>query len=87
VWSEQRSRERPKDQWIEIAVPALVSEKRLPERRLAENRRVFIENTKARHIKGCWCVAGGYSLYRTRREPPNVKPSIIAVWVPMGIGI
>ena len=63
------NRERPKDQWIGMAVPALVSEEvfaRAAEK-LAENRRFSSRNTKEPTLLQGLLVCGqcGYSLYRT----------------------
>jgi site-specific DNA recombinase len=63
------NRERPKDQWIGVAVPALVSEEtfaRVAEK-LAENRRFSSRNTKEPTLLQGLLVCGqcGYSLYRT----------------------
>ena len=63
------NRERPREQWIEIAVPALVDEPvfvRVQER-LAENRRLSRKNTKELTLLQGLLVCGqcGYGLYRT----------------------
>jgi site-specific DNA recombinase len=63
------NRERPKDQWIEMAVPALVSEETFARaaEKLAENRRFSSRNTKEPTLLQGLLVCGqcGYSLYRT----------------------
>jgi site-specific DNA recombinase len=63
------NRERPREQWIEIAVPALVSEAVFAraQERLAENRRLSRKNTKDLTLLQGLLVCGqcGYGLYRT----------------------
>jgi hypothetical protein len=63
------NRERPKDQWIEMAVPALVSEETFARaaEKLSENRRFSSRNTKEPTLLQGLLVCGqcGYSLYRT----------------------
>ena len=63
------NRERPKDQWIEMAVPALVSEETFAwaAEKLTENRRFSSRNTKEPTLLQGLLVCGqcGYSLYRT----------------------
>jgi len=63
------NRERPKDQWIEMAVPALVSEETFARaaEKLTENRRFSSRNTKVPTLLQGLLVCGqcGYSLYRT----------------------
>jgi site-specific DNA recombinase len=62
-------RERPKDQWIELAVPALVSEETFARaaEKLSENRRFSSRNTQQPTLLQGLLVCGqcGYSLYRT----------------------
>jgi site-specific DNA recombinase len=62
-------RPRPRDQWIEIAVPALVAEPVFAraQERLAENQRLSRKNTKELTLLQGLLVCGqcGYSLYRT----------------------
>jgi len=62
-------RDRPADQWIEIAVPALVSEPTFArvQERLAENQRFSRKNTRELTLLQGVLVCGqcGYSLYRT----------------------
>jgi site-specific DNA recombinase len=63
------NRERPRDQWIEVMVPALVSPEifaRAAEK-LTENRRLSVRNTKIPTLLQGLLVCGqcGYSLYRT----------------------
>jgi site-specific DNA recombinase len=61
--------ERPREQWIEIAVPALVSEATfaLAQERLAENQRLSARRTKAPTLLQGLLVCGqcGYGWYRT----------------------
>jgi site-specific DNA recombinase len=63
------NRERPREQWIEIAVPALVPEAVFAraQERLAENQRLSRKNTKELTLLQGLLVCGrcGYSLYRT----------------------
>ena len=63
------NRERPKDQWIGVPVPALVSEEAFAraEEKLAENRRFASRNTKRPTLLQGLLVCGrcGYGLYRT----------------------
>jgi len=63
------NRERPKDQWIAMAVPALVTEETFARaaEKLAENRRFSSRNTKEPTLLQGLLVCGqcGYSLYRT----------------------
>lgn len=63
------NRERPRDQWIEIAVPALVDEPVFAraQERLAENKRLSSKNTKELTLLQGLLVCGqcGYGLYRT----------------------
>ena len=63
------NRERPREQWIEIAVPALVPEPVFAraQERLAENKRLSCKNTKELTLLQGLLVCGncGYSLYRT----------------------
>src|SRR5881396_1879348 len=62
-------RRRPQDQWIEMAVPALVSQETFARaaEKLAENRRFASRNTKEPTLLQGLLVCGrcGYSLYRT----------------------
>ena len=63
------NRQRPRDQWIELQVPALVSQEvfaRAAEK-LAENRRLSARNTKVPTLLQGLLICGqcGYSLYRT----------------------
>ena len=61
--------ERPRDQWIEIAVPALVTEPAFAraQERLAENQRLSRKNTRELTLLQGLLVCGqcGYALYRT----------------------
>lgn len=63
------NRERPRDQWIGVPVPALVSEEVFvrAEEKLAENRRFASRNTKRPTLLQGLLVCGqcGYGLYRT----------------------
>lgn len=63
------NRERPREQWIEIAVPALVAEPVFAraQERLAENKRLSRKNTKELTLLQGLLVCGqcGYGLYRT----------------------
>ena len=63
------TRERAPGQWIEIAVPALVSEQDYAraQERLAENKRLSAKNTKEPTLlQGLLvCAQCGYALYRT----------------------
>jgi site-specific DNA recombinase len=63
------NRQRPPEQWIEIAVPALVSEPVYlrAQERLAENQRLSKKNTRELTLLQGVLVCGrcGYSLYRT----------------------
>jgi site-specific DNA recombinase len=63
------NRERPREQWIEIAVPALVDEPVFAraQERLAENKRLSPKNTKELTLlQGLLvCAQCGYGLYRT----------------------
>ena len=62
-------RERPREQWIEIAVPPLVAEALFAraQERLAENQRLSRKNTKELTLLQGLLVCGqcGYGLYRT----------------------
>jgi site-specific DNA recombinase len=62
-------RERPRDQWIEVTVPALVSPEVFAQaaEKLAENCRLSTRNTKIPTLLQGLLVCGqcGYSLYRT----------------------
>ena len=61
--------ERPREQWIEIAVPALVSEATFAwaQERLSENQRLSARRTKRPTLLQGLLVCGqcGYALYRT----------------------
>jgi site-specific DNA recombinase len=63
------SRERPREQWIEIPVPALISEPTFAraQERLAQNQRLSIKNTREiTLLQGLLvCSECGYGLYRT----------------------
>jgi site-specific DNA recombinase len=61
--------DRPPEQWVQIAVPAIVSEEtfQLAARRLADNQRFAARNTKVPSLlQGlAACQACGYAYYRT----------------------
>lgn len=63
------NRERPREQWIQIAVPALISEPTFAraQERLAQNQRLSIKNTREiTLLQGLLvCAECGYALYRT----------------------
>jgi hypothetical protein len=65
-------KERERSQWIEIAVPALVSRETfaLAQERLAQNKRLSLRNTKEPTLlQGLLvCEQCGYALYRTCAE-------------------
>jgi len=61
--------DRPQEQWVQIAVPAIVSDEtfQLAARRLADNRRFAARNTKVPSLlQGlAACASCGYAYYRT----------------------
>ena len=61
--------DRPHEQWVQIAVPAIVSDEtfQLAARRLADNRRFAARNTKVPSLlQGlATCASCGYAYYRT----------------------
>ena len=61
--------DRPAEDWVEIAVPAIVTEEtfQLAARRLADNQRFAARNTKvASLLQGlAACASCGYAYYRT----------------------
>jgi site-specific DNA recombinase len=61
--------DRPHEQWVQIAVPAIVSDEtfQLAARRLADNRRFAARNTKVPSLlQGlAACASCGYAYYRT----------------------
>jgi len=63
------NRERPREQWIEITVPALISEPTFAraQERLAQNQHLSIKNTREiTLLQGLLvCAECGYGLYRT----------------------
>jgi site-specific DNA recombinase len=63
------SHERPRDQWIEIPVPALIDEPTFAraQERLAENKRLSAKNTRHPTLLQGLLVCGkcGYGMYRT----------------------
>jgi site-specific DNA recombinase len=68
---------RPREDWVEIAVPAIVSEEtfQLAARRLADNQRFAARNTKVPSLlQGlAACQACGYAYYRTSTRTSNKK--------------
>jgi site-specific DNA recombinase len=65
------NRERPRDQWIGVPVPALVSEEVFAraEEKLSENRRFACRNTKRPTLlQGLLVGQCGYGLYRTSTQ-------------------
>jgi len=67
--------ERPRTEWIEMPVPALVSEERfaLAQEQLEKNRRHSPRRTSSRHCcKGCWSASSAAMLCT---EPPPIRPS------------
>jgi len=62
-------RDRPRDQWIEIAIPAIVDKSTfaLAQERLAQNKRLSARNTKTPTLLQGLLVCGqcGYGIYRT----------------------
>ncbi len=69
--------DRPKDDWITIAVPAIVSEEifDLAERRLADNRRFAARNSKEPSLLMglAACQSCGYAYYRTSTRTAKRK--------------
>ena len=69
--------DRPKDEWITIAVPAIIDEAtfELAERRLADNRRFAARNTKEPSLLMglAACVGCGYAYYRTSTRTAKRK--------------
>jgi site-specific DNA recombinase len=69
--------DRPPEQWVQIPVPAIVSEEtfQLAERRLADNRRFAARNTKIPSLlQGlAACQGCGYAYYRTSTRTTNKK--------------
>jgi site-specific DNA recombinase len=67
--------ERPREDWIEIAVPALVAEDTWErvQRRLADNKRFASRNsTNPSLLQGiCACASCGYAYYRTSTRTTN----------------
>jgi site-specific DNA recombinase len=68
---------RPREDWVQIAVPAIVSEEtfQLAARRLADNQRFAARNTKvASLLQGlAACQGCGYAYYRTSTRTTNKK--------------
>jgi len=69
--------ERPKDDWITIAVPAIIDQAtfELAERRLADNRRFAARNTKEPSLLMglAACQSCGYAYYRTSTRTAKRK--------------
>ena len=69
--------DRPKDEWITIAVPAIVDEGtfELAERRLADNRRFAARNSKEPSLLMglAACQSCGYAYYRTSTRTAKRK--------------
>jgi site-specific DNA recombinase len=69
--------ERPREQWLEIPVPALVDEDTWlrAQRRLEDNKRYAARNTKNPSLlQGiCACSSCGYAYYRTSTRTTNKK--------------
>jgi len=69
--------DRPKDEWITIAVPAIISEDtfELAERRLADNRRFAARNSKQPSLLMglAACQSCGYAYYRTSTRTAKRK--------------
>jgi site-specific DNA recombinase len=69
--------ERPREQWLEIPVPALVDEDTWAraQRRLEDNKRYAARNTKNPSLlQGiCACASCGYAYYRTSTRTTNKK--------------
>jgi site-specific DNA recombinase len=67
--------ERPREEWLEIPVPALVAEDtwRRAQRRLADNKRYASRNsTNPSLLQGiCVCASCGYAYYRTSTRTTN----------------
>ena len=77
-------RERPPEQWIEIAVPALIAEPSFAraQERLAQNQRLSSKNTpRSPCSKACSYVDSAATGYiELRHAPPSAKPNTIGVW-------
>jgi site-specific DNA recombinase len=69
--------DRPREQWLQIAVPALVSEDTWArvQRRLADNKRFAARNSNDPSLlQGiCACSSCGYAYYRTSTRTTNKK--------------
>jgi site-specific DNA recombinase len=69
--------DRPREDWVEIAVPPIVSEEtfQLAARRLADNQRFAARNTKVPSLlQGlAACQGCGYAYYRTSTRTTNKK--------------
>jgi site-specific DNA recombinase len=78
--------DRPREDWVEIAVPAIVSEEtfQLAARRLADNQRFAARNTKvASLLQGlAACQGCGYAYYRTSTRTTNKKIYYYGAWAP-----
>ena len=73
-----RTVDRPRDEWVEIAVPAIVTEETFERvsARLEENKRFATRNTKTTPslLQGlAACSACGYGYYRTSTRTSNKK--------------
>jgi site-specific DNA recombinase len=77
---------RPHQDWVEIAVPAIVSEQtfQLAARRLADNQRFAARNTRVPSLlQGlAACQGCGYAYYRTRPAPPTRRSTTTGAWAP-----
>ncbi|MGH9118371.1 MAG: hypothetical protein ACRD0A_11020 [Acidimicrobiales bacterium] len=78
-----RTRPRPIDEWIEIAVPAIVDDDTFAAaaRRLEDNRRFSARNTKEPSLLMglVSCQSCGYAYYRTSTRTEKRKPTTTAV--------
>jgi site-specific DNA recombinase len=72
-------RERPREEWIEIPVPPLVTEEvfALAQRRLADNARFAPRNSKVPYLLQSLvsCASCGYAYYRTSTRTTNKRIS------------
>ncbi len=69
--------DRPREEWLEIPVPALIGEEiwQQVQRRLEDNKRYAARNTKEPSLlQGiCACASCGYAYYRTSTRTTNKK--------------
>jgi site-specific DNA recombinase len=82
---DSANHERPRQDWIEIAVPALVSESlfALAQEQLQRNNILHGGRSSQACCKGCWCVRNAATRYTARRpRPPGKSSTTIGVWVP-----